>query len=517
MRPLIITAALVVVALLLPRFGRTYEVMRGWADQSFYMRLLDLADAGKVGEALSANYMGPTYIAMVQALKSAFALDSIGALVLLNRSFVALAIAVPVAAYVGRRAVDERFLAALGIFGLFLASTPFMYASSIPWSHYVSGLFGVSFLLALSFRMPLVAGVALGLLATTRLFEAGVLSILTVVYFGTVATVNWKGIDPRKYIHCLGWAVFGFGIGYCAHVIVLGQIHFFYQYSGLIGSTEAYNGSSIRFLDLPVKIVQFFIDPCYYSVCNRVDYQKTTILVSESDGGLLNWRMPFLLQLPFYAAVMVGGLVLIARRWRLSLYVFRDPVIFVGVGAAIGLPLAYFSYLVGGADQLKYGFVRELFFPSLCLLVIVLRLLTSDYINRAERTLLFWSITLVAIGLQVLPAVFGFPRLTSAHITSMSATADCQNGECSISLSYANPSGETLRIPFDKYAMIRAECSDQKVIFTGVVELDSFRIAPTECDGAMTIIGLSTTTGMTRWTRDRRIGGKVIISAGNDG
>jgi len=307
LRPLIITAALVVVALLLPRFGRTYEVMRGWADQSFYMRLLDLADAGNVGEALSANYMGPTYIAMVQALKSAFALDSIGALVLLNRSFVALAIAVPVAAYVGRRAVDERFLAALGIFGLFLASTPFMYASSIPWSHYVSGLFGVSFLLALSFRMPLVAGVALGLLATTRLFEAGVLSILTVVYFGTVATVNWKGIDPRKYIHCLGWAVFGFGIGYCAHVIVLGQIHFYYQYSGLIGSTEAYNGSSIRFLDLPVKIVQFFIDPCYYSVCNRVDYQKTTILVSESDGGLLNWRMPFLLQLPFYAAVMVGG------------------------------------------------------------------------------------------------------------------------------------------------------------------------------------------------------------------
>lgn len=47
--------ALVVVALAFPRFGRAYEMTRGWADQSMYMLVIDMADAKKIKAALAVN------------------------------------------------------------------------------------------------------------------------------------------------------------------------------------------------------------------------------------------------------------------------------------------------------------------------------------------------------------------------------------------------------------------------------------------------------------------------------
>lgn len=506
-----VAVLLIAIALFFPRFGGTYEAMRVWNDQALYMRILDMADTGQIMDALSINYMGPSYIALVQALKSAFALDSIGALVLLNRSFVALAVVTPVVAYGLVGPVDSRRLAAaLGVYAVFLLSTPFMFSSSIPWSHYVFGLSGVLFVLSLSIPSrrisALCAGITWGIIATTRMFEAEALAGLIIAYL-TIYACRKRALI-KEYALVLGFAAIGVFIGYFAHVLVLGRFHFYQQYSDLL-TNESYLGSSLNVRDLPVKFIQFFFDPCFYSLCDYVDFQKYSTFVFESDQDFQNWRMPFTLQLPFYVATFIGGILILLRRPKHIGIVFTDPVMFVSLGAAVGLPLAYFSYIVGGSDQLKYGFVREMYFPSLCLMIVIIHLLTGPYLRTGEKTLLFCSIAAMAlIGLQVAPSFYGYPRLTNTHIARVAAAERCADGSCSLSLSYFNPSGQQITIPFDRLAMVRFRCAGETT-FAGVVDIEGFRYRRSDCPNGFEVIALSTTTGVSRLTRDEGVGGRI--------
>lgn len=272
--------------------------------------------------------------------------------------------------------------------------------------------------------------------------------------------------------------------------------------------SETYNGTSFQFADLPVKITQFFVDPCFYALCEYIDFKKDRYFVFESDRGLQHWRLPFVLQIPFYVATLIAGIIVLARRPKLVGAIFRDPVLFVGLGTAIGIPLGYISYMVGGSTQMKFGFVREMFLPALCLLIVATHLLTNSLLREGEKKLFFWSLALIAvIGLQVIPKVVGFPRLSDTHIARVEASEHCDGEECSLSLAYFNPSGQQITIPFDRFAMLRQDCAG-KTVFQGVVELTQFRYRPAECEN-LEITALSTTTGSSRFAR-RKIGGRMV-------
>lgn len=503
----LIALVLVSVVLLFPHFKQTYEAMTVWADQSFYMRIMDAVGNGDARTALDFEYMGPSYIAAIAVLKRMLGLDSIGAFVLLNRLCVALAISVPTAMALSR---DYRRNVLVGLtFGAFVLSTPYIFMSSIPWSHFVYGLPAAIFLIAIalkhSWRTAAVAGLCMGVMATTRLFDTYVIAGLLIV-----AALIDVAINRRIKWELVASFAVAFIAGYAAHFVVLGEFNIYHQYAGGMDH-ERFGSSTFRLNDLPVKLVQIFIDPCFYSVCSEVDYQKASMFVVQNDPTLSNWRMPFALQVPFYVAAVITGIFLLVRRPVLVGRVFADVPILIGLGSAIAIPVGYACYIMGGADQLKYGFSREIFTPTIFLMVCVLILTGRDYLTRQEKNWLVGGVVALSLGgLQIMPSAFGFPRIESTHIASMDAAETCDQDSCAVDVTYRNATGDEVTIPFDALAYLVAECAGGgEPLISGVVDLDSYRYKKPQCTDGYRIVAISTTTGISRLARDKSIGGKI--------
>lgn len=507
---LVFALALASIVLLFPYFKQTYEAMTVWADQSFYMRIMDAVGRGDARTALDFEYMGPSYIAAIAALKRMLGLDSIGAFVVLNRLCVALAISIPTTMALSHD-YRRNVLVAL-IFGAFTLSTPYIFMSSIPWSHFVYGLPAVIFLIAISpkqsWRTAALAGVCLGIMATTRLFDtyvvAGLLIVAALIDVAIKRRINWV---------LAGSFATAFITGYAAHFVVLGEFNIYHQYAGGMDH-ERFGDSTFRLDDLPVKLVQIFLDPCFYSVCSEVDYQKASMLVVQNDPALRNWRMPFALQVPFYVAAVITGILLLVRRPTLLGHVFTDRAVSIGLASAIAIPLGYACYIMGGADQLKYGFSREIFTPTIFLMVCILILTGRDYLTRREKNgLVGGVVALSLVGLQIMPWAFGFPRIESTHIASMDAAETCDKDLCAVDVTYRNSTGDEITIPFDTLAYLEAECAGGgEPLISGVVDLNTYRYKKPQCADGYRIVAISTTTGISRLARDRGIGGKIEYS-----
>lgn len=506
-RKVVIALALASVVLLFPHFKQTYEVMTAWADQSFYTRIMDVVGSGDARTALDFEYMGPSYIAAIAALKRMLGLDSIGAFVLLNRLCVALATSIPTAMSLSHD-YRRNVLVAL-TFGAFVLSTPYIFMSSIPWSHFVYGLPATIFLIAVSlkqsWRTSAIAGLCVGVMATTRLFDTYVIAGLLVV-----AVLIDVAINRRIKWEQTGSFAAAFVVGYAAHFVVLGEFNIYQQYAGGMDH-ERFAGSTFRLGDLPVKLTQIFIDPCFYSVCSEVDYQKASMLVVQNDPTLSNWRMPFALQVPFYVAAVITGMLLLVRRPALLGHVFTDRPILIGLGSAIAIPIGYACYIMGGADQLKYGFSREIFTPTIFLMVCILILTGRDYLTRREKNWLVGGVVALSlVGLQIMPWAFGFPRIESTHIASMDAAETCDKDSCAVDVTYRNAAGDEITIPFDTLAYVEAECAGVgEPLISGVVDLDSYRYKKPQCADGYRIVAISTTTGVSRLARDKSTGGKI--------
>ncbi|MEZ2332115.1 hypothetical protein AB6802_20530 [Mesorhizobium sp. RCC_202] len=508
---------LVVVCLLFPRFGQTYENARGWADQKLYLTLLAAADQGQAAWAADQNYMGPGYLAAVQALKSAFALHSVSALILLNRVCAAVAIALPAFVYGVRAPFDiSRFAVSIAIFVIFVTSTMYLYQSGVPWSHFVAALPAVAFVLLLSSerKTPLslgAAGGALGILASIRAFEALALGSLLMTYAVVWALINFRSVSK---IHLLGSAAVFLvcaAVGYSLHGVILGHVHLYDQYAGGM-DPESFKGSLLRIQDFPVKFMQFFIDPCFYSICSEVDYTAGTPFIFQTDPTLSNWAKPFALQIPFFVGATIVGFLLLVARPRLVRAVFADPVLFVSIGGAFGIAFAYMCFIVGGGDQLKYGFARELFTPSLLLMIAILQIVTTDYLPVGMRRAAVPVLAFIAIvGLQIIPSIYGFVRLNSTYIAKATGEQDCSSGSCHLKLHYFDSAGKELDIPLDDPVMVRVTCGEVTT-FSGVVDPDEFSYDPKACPKGAVVTALSTTTGISRRTRDLGIG--AVISQG---
>ncbi|TPI61349.1 hypothetical protein FJ417_10895 [Mesorhizobium sp. B3-1-7] len=511
-------AGLMIVCLLFPRFGQAYQIAQVWYDQKEYLTLLMAADQGQAAWATAQNYMGPGYLAAVQTLKSAFALDSIGALVFLNRVCAAAAIALPAFVYGMRAPFDiSRFPLSTAVFAIFVTSTLYLYQSGVPWSHFVAALPAVAFVLLLSNRRktPMVigaAGAAFGILASIRAFEALALGSLLVTYAMVWSLINFRRISKISLLGSAAMFLVFATVGYSLHGIVLGHVHVYTQYAGGM-DPESFKGSVLRIKDFPVKFVQFFIDPCFYSICSEVNYTAGTPFIFQPDPTLMNWWKPFALQIPFFVATTIVGLPLLLAWPRVLRSVFTDPVLFVSIGGAYGITFVYMCFIVGGGDQLKYGFARELFTPSLLLMIAILHILEAGYLSLVRRAVAVFAMALIAIGgLQVVPAIYGFVRLDSTYIAKATGEQDCNGDSCHLSLHYFNSAGEELDIPLDDLVMVKVTCGDETT-FSGVVDPDDFSYSPKDCATGAVVTALSTTTGITRRTRDLGVGAIITQAA----
>lgn len=519
---ILLSLILLLIMIAMPHFGQAYQAMSGWGDQNYYLRIMNDVDAGNIKKALQYNYMGPSYIAIITLIKRTLAVDNTSAFVITNRSAVFLAILAPFVVFAREQSRFVNADATLLYPGfvlclLFLFGTVFIYASTIPWSHFIFGFFGTLLLLiiwqAKGEWRHFWWGIGLGLCATIRLFDTYVIVSALTLY----AVFPYITLQKRFSIFAIGQKegpillrlALGAVVGYTLHSLVLGHFHIYHQYGGAM-SHEAFHGSVNTLHDLPVKVVQFLFDPCYYSLCQYEDFSRATMFLVQSLS-LSNWRMPFYIQLPFYFTTLVLLAAYLILYPKLIRRVLSDPLLIVCAIVSIGAPLAYFTYIMGGSSQLKYGFMREMFFPTLCLLVAALRLLTlSEVPAHSKYAFVGINAFVTILVLQVLTYWTGVPRLESTHVAKVQAEEICQGNQCRIRLHYFNKKGKELSIPFDRLAMVAMSCGDEKPT-TKIVELATFRYDKNACPHKRKIVALSTTTGSARLAALRGIGGVITF------
>ena len=198
------------------------------------------------------------------------------------------------------------------------------YWSDVPWSHFFAAFLGVAVFAArfAPARSSLVsaglAGALLALLAATRSFE-----LLALVLAWGIAGVGSQrcGSSTRPWNArrvLVGAAAFA--VTTAAVYLATGKRDLFFLYgnhldrqSGDVLGAEIAETPTLSLATVPAKLVQLFVDPCFYSVCPISDYKT-----GGGDGSNLDlWSLPLAVQLPalvFLPLCVVGVGALLVRR-----------------------------------------------------------------------------------------------------------------------------------------------------------------------------------------------------------
>ena len=131
---------------------------------------------------------------------------------------------------------------------------------------------------------------------------------------------------------------------------------------------------SLDLANLPLKVVQLFLDPCFYSLCSLHEYA----------GIRAAWRQPLSIQLPALlliplCVVAVGLLVVRASRRREAgaaapreLQLLTEMTI-----AASGLTLGYLASSWASSSALRFGFARDFMLAALLAGIVGVCVLTA--------------------------------------------------------------------------------------------------------------------------------------------
>jgi hypothetical protein len=323
-----------------------------------------------------------------------------------------------------------------------------------------------------------LAGAVLALLAVTRSFEFMAVGAAWALAVGVLWALRIH--RPRRIaVRTLAFAG-GSAIGVVAAVYaVTGKRNSFLLYDSgtgdLYGDLLPEEVAAIPSLDLAhvhLKVVQIFLDPCFYSLCS----------IHEYAGIRQAWRQPLSVQLPALlliplCVVAVGVLVVRAARRE------RPPsrpsdTVSPGVRprelqllvemtiAASGLVLGYLASTWASSSALRFGFARDFMLASLlagivgvCLLIpwvySTVRRRGSRRIPGTSRPLSASrscvAVTAVSVLLLVTGVVvtrtYGLPRVDSRHLAALEYTATCAPETCRVEIDARNERGETVAMP----------------------------------------------------------------------
>ena len=275
--------------LLLPVSGWSGVMFDSWFDQGRDLEALTSVLADGRADAIADNVIGPGYIAAAAALHWVLGLDPRDALVALNRASYALSVA---CALVLVRVLVRRFgsapplasvAAQLVLLGLVFAAGTWHW-SDVPWSHFFAAFLAVTlYVVRFAPARPTVAtaaltGVVLGLLALTRSFELLALLLAWAIVLGLLALLRLSPSRRPPFSHPASGIV-AFAATTVAVYAATGKRGFFFLYgnhldhqSGNVQTSEVAETPTFSPWFVPVKLVQLFYEPCFYSLCRLSDY-----------------------------------------------------------------------------------------------------------------------------------------------------------------------------------------------------------------------------------------------------
>jgi hypothetical protein len=467
---------------LLPVTGASAEAFKTSFDQSRDLEALRSVLADGHADAIAENLIGPAYIATAAAIHTVARLSPEDSLIALTRLSYVLAIAI---CLILVRVTVRRLtpglpppsvsLSAQVAFTVLVFAAGTWHWSDVPWSHFYAALLAVGFY-ALRFgpgrssTLSLsLAGAVLALLALTRSFEFMAVVAAWALALGVLALLRIHAVRrPAAWRLAFGAGAFLVVVG--AVYAVTGKRNSFLLYQS--GGQENYGDllpeevATIPSLDLvhvPLKVVQLFLDPCFYSLCSLHEYA----------GIRAAWRQPLSVQLPALLliplCVVAVGLLLAgaARRRQAASGRTRELQLLAEMTiAASGLTLGYLASSWSSSSALRFGFARDFMLAALLAGVVGVCVLaawlygavlrrgeiripgTGRRLSPARSCVAAVSVgTLVLMAAVVVTRTYGLPQIESRHLASLEYHATCRSSTCRIEIQAMNPGGERISIP----------------------------------------------------------------------
>ena len=527
--------------LLLPVSGWSGVMFDTWFDQGRDLDALTSVLADGRADAIADNLIGPGYIAAAAALHWVLGLDARDALVNLNRASYALSI---VCALVLVRVLVRRFgsapplasvAAQLVLLGLVFAAGTWHW-SDVPWSHFFAAFLAVAlYVVRFAPSRPTVAtaaltGAVLALLALTRSFELLALVLAWALALGLLALLRLSGPRRPSLAHLASGAA-AFAATTVAVYAATGKRSFFFLYgnhldhqSGNVQASEIAETPTFSPWFVPVKLVQLFVDPCYYALCRLSDYAgDATALPAElgEAGNYRLWSQPLAIQLlslvllPLCVIAVAGVVVWAVRNRQAATPRAREIRLLAETTiAACGIVLGYAANTMTGSNHLRYGFARDFLLPALLSGLIAAALVgvglwlllarvgpvrippTSVRLSTESVLVL---VAFVVSGALVAGAAAarsqGLPRIESRSLGPVVYTATCARSVCDVELSAKTVSGDPISI--SERSTLTFGCGSDAPRFTRYVERPSAGVRiPETCRDPRLIAAWPTIMGL---------------------
>jgi len=475
----------------LPVSGWATLMLRQWADQMRDLAALKALLADGHSDYITANAIGPAYIGAAAALNRLLGLNPEDALVVLTRASYAASVAfalILVGVFV-RRVFDVppmvSIAAQFSLLALVFAMGTWHW-SDVPWSHFFAMALVVAAYAArftptrLRAGHAVLIGLLLSLLYLTRSFEFAAVLLAWLIGVGIVLLLRIRPVRMPSLVNLVVGTVV-FGLTWIVVNAATGKGGFFLLYGSHLGEQRApvdgRNGI-VSVADLPTfspsfvptKLVQLFVEPCYYSMCSISDYtggaEAAGGRFADAEGSELLWRLPLAVQLPSLVllplCVVVLAVVLFrAMRHRRSLEATRARALQGLVEMTVlagGLVIGYAASTMIGSSHLRYGLARDFLLPALLTAVVAVTLVTAGLWQllssrpwrvSPESVIVVLSVfgAVVMVGSAAYARAHGIPRFEGRQLGAVSYAASCQDGVCHVSIHARTTKGDPISIP----------------------------------------------------------------------
>lgn len=483
--------AWIAIYLSLPVSGWSTLMLRQWADQVRDLEALKSLLADGHSATIAANAIGPAYIGAAAALHWILGTSPENSLVVLTRASYAVSVALGLV-LVGVFA--RRFLgvppivsiaAQFSLMAMVFASGQWHW-SDVPWSHFFAMALVVAVYAArfapgrLRAGHAAVVGLLLALLYLTRSFEFGAVVLAWLIGAAIILALRLRPLSRPPFSTLVSgaaafvvtWVVVNAATGKRGPFLLYGN-HLNEQRSTVDGQNGIVTVAHLPTFSpsfVPTKLVQLFVEPCYYSMCSISNYGGGA---TSARGQFVNaagserlWRQPLAIQLPSLIllpvciAVLAAILVWAARHRRDVVERARGLQGLVEMTiAATGLVLGYTASTMIGSSHLRYGLARDFLLPALLTAIVAVTLVTGGLWRSLssrksgrispESVVLLLSVVgaVVMVGGAVYARAYGIPRIEGRQLGAVSYTAACRDELCNVSLDARTTGGGSLSIP----------------------------------------------------------------------
>jgi hypothetical protein len=475
----------------LPVSGWATLMFRSWADQERDLAALKELLAEGHAATITANAIGPAYIGAAAALHWIFRTSPQDSLVLLTRAsyVLSVAFALVLVGVLARRLLGVppivSIAAQFSLVAMVFAAGQWHW-SDVPWSHFFAMALVVALYAArfaperLRTGHAVLIGLLLALLYLTRSFEFAAVVLAWLIGTAIVYALRLRGVALPSVVRVLSgaaafvvtWVVVNAATGKRGLFLLYGN-HLSEQRSTVDGHSGIVPVAHLPTFSpsfVPTKLVQLFVEPCYYSMCSIADYAGGATSArgqfADAAGSERLWRQPLAIQLPSLillplCLVVLGALLVwAARHRRAAAGSARELQGLVEMTtAASGLVLGYAASTMIGSSHLRYGLARDFLLPALLTSVVAVtlvsgglwRFLSSRPSARVSPESVFVLLSVVGAVAMVAGAVFarayGIPRIEGRQLGDVTYMASCRGDSCDVSLDARTTGGRAISIP----------------------------------------------------------------------